>query len=229
MLRPKKKISKKELKEDALISSYVKVTGWYETNKKMVGMGVLALVVVVIGAYAYMNNRRANDEKASAELGKVYTYYDQGQFQLAIDGVPERNIAGLKSIVDNYGSSASGEMARFYLANCWFQLRKFDEALAAYGSFSPDGHLFTVARLAGIAACYEAKGDYEEAASKFEKAATVYTNDVNAAENFGHAAANYARAGNKERALELYKKIKKEFPKSTLARDVDRYITELSI
>jgi len=229
MLRPKKKISKREMKEDALVTSYVKVTGWYEENKKFLNYGALALVVIVIGAVIYFNNMSASNEKAMTELGKVYTYYDNAQYILAIDGVPERNIAGLKSIVENYGGSDAGDLARFYLGNCYYQLRRFDEALEQYDDFSPPGQLLTVSRLAGIAACREAKGEYAEAASSFEKAAVTYSNDVGAAENLGNAARNFVQAGNKERALELYKKIKKEFPKSPLARDVDRYIAQLSI
>ncbi len=229
MLRPTKKISKKELKEDALITSYVKATGWYEANKQRVSIAAVALAVVVVAAVVFMNNRRSGNEKAMTELGRVSSYYDDGQYQLAIEGVPERNITGLKSIVDNYGSTEAGELARFYLANCYFQLRRFDEALEQYKDFSPGSQLLTVSRYAGIAACYEAKGNFADAASMFEKAAVTYGNDVNAPENLGHAARNFALAGNKERALDLYRKIKKEYPKSTAARDVDRYIAELSI
>jgi tetratricopeptide (TPR) repeat protein len=229
MLRPKKKISKRELKEDALVTSYVKATGWYEANKKLVGIGALVVAVLVVGSIAFINNRRSSNEKAMTELGMIYSYYDNTQYAVAIDGVPERNIAGLKSIVDNYGSTSAGELARFYLANCYFQLRRFDEALEAYDDFSPNSQLLTVSRLAGMAACHEAKGEHGEAASMFEKAAVTYANDVNAAENFSHAARNFAQAGNKERAIEVYKKIKKEFPKSAIAREVDRYIAQLSI
>jgi TolA-binding protein len=229
MLRPKKKISKKELKEDALVSTYVKATGWYEENRKRVNIAALVIVILVISAVVFMNNRRSGNEKAMTELGRIYAYYDDAQYILAIDGVPERNITGLKSIVDNYGSSEAGELARFYLANCYFQLRRFDEALQEYKDFSPGSQLLTVSRFAGIAACYEARGQYEDAASMFEKAAVTYGNDISAPENLGHAARNFALAGNKERALDLYRKIKKEFPKSPVARDVDRYIAQLSI
>lgn len=229
MLRPKKKISKREMKEDALVTSYVKATGWYEANKKYVSYGALALVLIVIGMLVYVNNRTASNEKAMTELGKVTMYVDNAQYVLAIDGVPERNIAGLKSIVENHGGTDAGDLARFYLANCYYQLRRFDEALEQYEDFSPGDQLLTVSRLAGIAACREAKGEYAEAAAAFEKAAVTYSSDVNAAENLANAARCFVQAGNKERALDLYTKIKKEFPKSTVARDVDRYIAQLSI
>ena len=228
MLKPKKKITKRELKEDALITTYAKVTGWYEQNKRTINITLGSLLALVIIVVVYLNNRSANNEKATAQLGQVFAYYDNGQYLVAIDGVPERNIAGLRSIVDNYGGTDAGDLARFYLAGSLFQLGRFDEALEQYEDFGPDDPLLTVSRLAGIAACLEAKGDAGGAASSFEKAATRYAGDPSAAENLSNAARNYLQAGNKERALELYRKLKKDHPASTYARDVDRYIAQLS-
>jgi len=229
MLHAKKKTSKREMKEDALISSYVKATTFYEQHKKNIGIGLVALVALVVIIVVVANNRATNSTLAMTELGKVFSLYDNNQFQMAIDGVPEQNIPGLKSIVDNYGSTPAGELARFYLASAYFQLGNFDDALKHFEDFSPSSDLLAVSRLSGIAACYEAKGNHGEAGSNFERAATRYTKDVHAAENLYHAARNFAKAGNKDRALDLYKRIKKDFPKSMYARDVDRYIAQLSV
>jgi tetratricopeptide (TPR) repeat protein len=219
MLHPKHKITKKELKEDALISSYAKVSGWYEENKRTLAYALGGVVLVAALTLVFINNRRANNEKAVAELGKVYEYYDNGQYQLAVDGVPERNITGLRSIVESYGGTDGGEMARFYLAGTYYQLGRYAEALEQFQDFDPAGPLLTVSRLSGIAACHEAMGDHDEAAEYFEKAASAMPRDVSAAENLHFAAQNHGQAGNRERALELYKKIKKEYPRSAVARD----------
>lgn len=229
MLNPKKKITKRELKEDALISTYAKTMTFYERNKRYISIGLTSLVAVIILIVVLVNNRNANNEKAAAELGKVLPIFDGNQFQQAVDGVPERNITGLKSIVDNYGNSTAGESARFYLANAYYNLGRYDDALAQFDDYSPNDDVLAVSRLAGIASCYEGKGQPAEAGSNFEKAATKYADDIAAAENLAHAARNYTQAGNKERALELYKKIKKDYPKSAAARDVDKFIAQLSV
>lgn len=229
MLQPKKKISKKEMKEDALITTYVKATTFYEENKKNISIGLTALIVIVAIGFFYAKNRSADNEKAATELAKVYSFYDNAQYQIAIDGVRERNIIGLKAIADEYGSTRSGSMAKLYLGNCYYNLRKFSDALKEYEDFSPEGELLTVSRYAGIGSCYEALGNYKEAAENYEKAATKYAGDLNAAENFNNAARNYAAVGQKEQALDLYKKIKKNYPTTTFAREADRYIAKLSV
>ncbi|HTR99142.1 MAG TPA: tetratricopeptide repeat protein, partial [Bacteroidota bacterium] len=89
--------------------------------------------------------------------------------------------------------------------------------------------LLSVARLSGLGACEEAKGDDRKAAAQFEKAATQYPSDVDAAEYLNDAARDYGLAGEKEKAIELYRRIKKNYPTSAFARDADRFITQLSV
>jgi tetratricopeptide (TPR) repeat protein len=229
MLQPKKRITKRELKQDALITSYVKATTFYEEHKKNIGIGIVAVVVIVLGTVLYVKNQKAENEKATTELGSVFQLYDTGQYVGAINGVPERNIAGLRAIVDNYGSTPSGQLARFYLANCYFFLGRYEEALKEFESFSPPDDLLASSRLAGIGATYEALGNHTEAAQSYEKAARKYPKDVDAAENLHRAAWNYGEAGQKERAIELYRRLKKEYPTTTFGRDADKYIARFSV
>jgi tetratricopeptide (TPR) repeat protein len=229
MLRPKKKISKREMKEDALVTTYIQVRTLYEEHKRTVSIALTAIVVLVIAGVVYINNEKANSEKATTELGKVFPLYDSGQFQKAIDGVPEQNIAGLKYLIANYGGTRSGDFGHFLLANCYYQLRKYDDALKQFQDFGTDDPLFSASRLAGMAQCYEALGKTAEAADNFEKAATKYPRLASAAEYLSDAARNYATVGKKEHALELYKRLKKNYPTTSFGRDADRFIAQLSV
>ena len=229
MLRPKKKISKRDLKEDALVTTYVKVTSFYEANKRTISIALTALVVAVFAIVIYAKNRADNNEKAVTALGAIFESYDAGQFQTAVDGIPEKNVQGLRSIVDNYGNSASGDLARFYLASAYVQLGRSDEALKEFEDCSPPGELLAVARLSGIGSCYESRGKFKEAAGSFEKAATQYPKDASAAENLNNAARDYAQAGDRDKAIDLYKRIKKNYPTTAFAREADRFIAQLSV
>jgi len=229
MLRPKKKISKRELKEDSLVTAYVKVTSFYDRNKKNISIGIVTVVVIAAVVFGYLKNRGDDNQKAFVQLGRVFETYDAGDFQLAIDGAPEKNIPGLKSIVDNYGSTKGGELARFYLANAYFQLSKYDEALKEFEDFSPPDESLACSRLSGIAGSYEGLGRHREAAEYFERAATQDSKDINAAENLNNAARNYGEAGDKAKAIEVYKRLKKNYPTTNFAREADRFISQLSV
>ncbi|MBS4027997.1 MAG: tetratricopeptide repeat protein, partial [Ignavibacteriales bacterium] len=138
MLKPKKKIklSSKELKKDELLTFVEQVSAWYYENQRNVTTVAIAVVIVVAATVFYFYNANSENERASGELGKVYSLYDQQQFEQAIEGVAERNIPGLKTIADKYSGTDAGEIAELYLANAYFALGKFDEAHKHYDDCS---------------------------------------------------------------------------------------------
>ena len=233
MLTPKKRITKKEIKQDPLFTAIGQLEVFYEQNKKYVSYALTGIVVIVIAVFMYINNRRANEEKAAAEFGKVFGLYDRAvndpkQYTTAINGQADRSIMGLKTIVENYGGTESGELARFYLANSYFNLGQYDEALKQYDSFSGGDKLLSASALAGLAGCYEARKEYGKAASNYEKAASVILNTSSTPEYLNAAARCYGLSGEKEKAIALLKRLKKEYPTSSFAREADRYISQFS-
>jgi tetratricopeptide (TPR) repeat protein len=234
MLTPKKKISKREIKEDALLTAYAQSTAFYYNNKKYINYALTGLAVVIIGIIILVNNRKASNEKAQLEFAKVFAIYDAGstdkrQYTAAIQGKPEQGIIGLKAIVENYGSSEAGEVARLYLANAHLALGQVDDALKQYEAFGGSDPMLRSSATAGAGACYEMKKEYAKAASQFEKAASLLASGPNAPEYLNSAARCYAAAGEKEKAVALLKQIKKDFPKSPYALDADRFITQFSV
>ena len=229
MLRPKKKITKRELKEDKLVLTYFKAQNFFVDYKKHIGIVIFGAVVLLGAGVAYHNNQLGNEQKAAAELGKIFGYYDSESYKLAIGGMPEKNILGLKWIADNYGSTPSGELAIFYLANAYYMVSDYDNALKYFQEFDTDERILANSALSGIAACYESKGRYAEAAKYFERAARISFDPFLNPENLRNAARTYALAGEKDRAVEIYEKIKKEYPDSRQASEAERWIAELSI
>jgi len=226
MLKPKKGISKREIKEDKLVTSYFKTRGWIEQNKRLVSYIIAVPIVLLAVLWFVQNNRRQNNERATTDLAKVYHLYDQGQYRLAIDGIPQENIRGLQSIVDDYGNTQAGEMAKLYLANSYFNQNSYDKALKYFQGVDIGDKMLASSALSGEASCYEAMGNHEEAAAVYEQAASKYMTVIQAPDDLFRAADNYALAGNKDKAAEMLRRLKKEFPASTYARDFDRYMAE---
>lgn len=228
MLKAQKKLSKKEMKEDRLVTSYFQATSWYEQNKKLVSSVATGLILVVVVAVVVFNNIRSNNEKATSELGKVMRLYDEGRFDLAINGNPQENVRGLQAVVEDYGSTKAGELATFYLANAYYAQGNYDKALEYFQEVDVEDPMLASSALAGAAASYEAKADHVNAADYFERAAYKDPRGVLAAEHMMQAAQNYNKAGKKEKAVDLYKRLKREYPTSTHVREIDRYIAGAS-
>ncbi len=227
MLKPRKKLKKQELKEDKLVLTYYKAREFVEKNKKILSYILTGVIIIVAGIIIYRNNVKAENERAEALLSKIIGYYDNGDYKTAIDGIPQRNIQGLKYIVENYGGTDAGEIATYYLASAYFMLGDYDNALKYFKKYDGNDKLLFSASLAGIASIYEIKGEYKKAGEYFEKAAQRFRENILVPEYLYNAARNYKLAGERERALRLYERIKKDYPNFAKIRDVEIYIASL--
>jgi tetratricopeptide (TPR) repeat protein len=227
MFKPRKKISKKELKHDKLVTWYFEVNDYVTKNQKTIlTIGISLLVLVLLVFFLYIKPHQENEELASTALGNITGFYDYRQYQMAMEGIPERNVIGLKKIVEDYGSTEAGEMAKIYLGNCYLILKDYDNAFKCFDEFNGSGKLYKVSAISGKGTALEAKKQYAEAAAQFEKAADKASDDLQSPENLMNASRNYFLGGNKAKAIELIEKIKSDYPRSAYARDYDRYLAE---
>jgi TolA-binding protein len=227
VLEKRKRISKKEIKQDTLVTSYYKAYNFFLENQVriIIGVGVIALVVVAVILYS---NKKSNDSIAAAGLlAKVMPMYDAGQYQQAIDGQKSTNTIGLKEIVDKYGSSESGETAKIFLANSYYNTGKFEEAYKTYDDYSGSNPLFEATALSGKAAYNEGKKDFEKAADLYQDAAKLTVANPSNAEYLMKAGINLMKVGKKEEAKKLFESIKEEYKTSSAAQEVDKYLVQI--
>ncbi|MBK7230171.1 MAG: tetratricopeptide repeat protein [Ignavibacteriales bacterium] len=228
MLTKQKKLSRKEIKEDKLVEYYYRSQSFFEENKNKIFM-FLGVIVVAVAAIAwYLSYRSSQNEQAGILISKVMDTYDAGDFLGAIEGNKDAKVLGLKEIVAQYGSSENGEIAKIYLADCYANLGKPEEAVKYYEDYSGDIDIYKAAALAGQASYFAFKNEKEKAAEFYDKASKVSkTNAMNADYTF-QAAVNYFEAGEKEQAKNLFQTIKDEYKTSMVFSQVDRYLTLLN-
>ena len=130
-------------------------------------------VIIIAVIFIYFRNQSQKSETAALELAKVKQIYAADMFQMAINGDSLGMSKGLLYIVNEYGSTESGETAKLMLANSYYNLRDFDNANRYYNDYSGKNEMFKASALAGIAAVYETKNDWVNAAKYFDKASKV--------------------------------------------------------
>lgn len=224
MLTKKKKLSRKEIKEDKLVAFYYKVYGFIDENKTSVMLYGGIIIVVIAAAYFYMVHKSQNNQLAAVELGKVMTLYDQGSYLEAIEGQPDKNIVGLKKIVDEFGGTENGETAKIYLANSYNRLEKFDEAYKYYEDYDGGNVLFKATSLAGQAGYLSMKKEYEKAADLYYDAARVSKSNVENPNYLVQAGINYLNAGKSAKAKEVLEKVKKDYVHSPSLSEAEKYL-----
>ena len=228
MLAKKKKLSKKQIKEDKLVTSFYEVQKFYEEYQSKIIIGLVAVAVVVVAVFWYTSKIEQDNKAASTELTRVIPIFDEGSYVEAIDGRPGTNITGLRQVVENYSGSEQGEVARLYLANALYALGKIDEAYEEYDNFSGSNKILAASALAGKAACYEVDKNFEEAAKSYSKAADLDVTNPQNSDYLLSAAKNAINASNNSMAEELLKTLKKDYANSTAAREADKYLAYIN-
>ncbi len=227
MLTKKKKLSKKQIKEDKLVLTYYKSLNYFQENKNRIVIYGVAFIALVVLVFVYLQGKAENNMKAGEQLANVMNLYDKGSYLEAIQGRPGTNVEGLKKIVDNYGSTENGEIAKIYLANSYFMLDKLDDAFKYYKDYDGSIDIFKAASLAGQAGYYAYKNEFEKAADLYRQASRVSDLDVSNPDYMLKAGINYIKAGKKDEAKDILEKIKKDYASSTAFREADKYLAQI--
>jgi len=228
MLQKKKKLSKKEIKEDKLINFYKSSVDFFEKYQSKIFIYAGVLVVVVAAIYFYLNQKNVNDEKAGLELSRIMTIYDKGSYLEAIEGIQGTNIIGLKNLVAEYGGTENGETAKIYLANCYSFLSNYDEAFKYYDDYNGSIDYFKAASLAGQAGYYAMKGDYDKASNLYLKASKQSQVNSQNPDYILNAGICFMKIGEKDEAKILFNKIKDDYSSSLANREVDKYLAAIN-
>lgn len=228
MLAKKKKLSKKEIKEDKLVTTFYNSKNYYEENQNKIIVVVGVIAAIIVAVVLYYNKVDSNNLAASTELSRVLPTYTNGQYQEAIDGKPGTKEIGLLRIVEEYGGSEQGELARVYLANAYYFSEQYDKAIEEYENYSGNDKIMKAAALAGSASVYVAKSNYSSAAELYSKAANVSKYNPATSEYLLKAGINYIKANDLENAKITLEKVKKDYSTSLAAREVDRYLSQIN-
>lgn len=225
-LNPPKHISKRhELREDKVITFYARAWAYFDAHRMQVYGALAALVVLVLGVVGYVLYQNQQAAEAERLLGQIVGVYEQGTYQQALEGTPER--PGLLTIADEYGGTEAGNLARFYAADAYYQLGEFDQALEYFQAFDPTEDFIGASAIAGEAAVYENQEAYEQAGDRYREAALFFENDLSSPRYLLNAGRAYELAGNLEAAREAYELIRTRFPESELASGVDFYLARV--
>jgi tetratricopeptide (TPR) repeat protein len=229
MLGQKKKLSKKEIKQDKLVEFYYKAQDFIRENQKKVIIYLGAFVGVVLLVIFYSNYRSSKNQEAGELLSKVMDLYDAGSYLEAIEGKQGTpRVIGLKEIVAEYGSTENGETAKIYLANSYAFLGQYDKALKYYEDYSGSNDFLKATALAGQAAYYSVKKDYQKAAKLYKQAAFVSEINPNRPDYLLQAGINFMKINENEEAKSLFQIIKDDYKASNAHAQVDRYFLELN-
>jgi tetratricopeptide (TPR) repeat protein len=209
--------------DEKIIELYHKGVDYFNENKNRAYTVLTIIVVIIAAVFVYFRYQRSKNEEADNQLLKVQQLYFSGSYEQAINGDSLGTTKGLIYIVDTYGGTESGQTAKLMLANCYYYLNDFDNALKYFKDFSGGNNFLKASSIAGIGAVNESKNEFLEAAKNYEKAANVGKEVPNNDEYLANAIRNYFYAKDIENMKKIIAQLKKDYPKSKFISQVLRY------
>ena len=211
---------------------------WANYNKPVTY--IAAAIIILLGGwlvYKYMfklpKEEKANDavfvtQKYFSDFGKASS--DSIKIQLAAKCLNGDGInAGALKIINKFPGTAAANLCEYYAGACYLHLQQFDKAIKFLKEFDAGGATQIKSRAYGMIADASAElNKKDQALDYYKKAANVDEKDEYTSSEFLFRAALFAEsAGKTKEAVELFKKIKEDYPLSEKAADVDRYLARL--
>lgn len=194
-----------------------------EKNQKMIVNVILALLVIVLAYFAYNRFVSApKTEEAANQIFGAQNQFARDSFNLALHG--DGNTLGFLEIIERYGSTPSGNLAHYYAGLSYLRLGEYENAIRHLKKFSADDFLLANMALANIGDAYMQLGDYPAAASHYAKAAASNANDFSTPMFLQKNGLALEKTGDYAGALKCYRRINSDFPNSSEARDIEKYI-----
>ncbi len=201
-----------------------KTEQFLEKNKKMITIVVCAVVVVALAIWAYVGlYAQPRQVRAAEDMYAAEQWFNEGNYETALNGNDE--YMGFNDIIDQYGCTKSGNLAKYYAGVCQLNLGQYDEALDLLKSYKGKDTFTGAEALMLMGDCYAEQDNAKEAASYYQKAANKANNFIIAPAALWKAGMMQIKLGDKDAAIKCFQQIKDNYPESPEYSEADKYIS----
>ncbi len=214
-----KRITRKDMKQDKLVTTTFKATDYIQKHKQLFLIAVVAVVAVGIIAYYFSAYGTKKETESMVQLGKGDIALLGGDYNAAV--------TEYQMTIEKYGSTLNGRKAYILLGRAYYGLGDYKNAKKTYEEYLDkfDGKKPTLlyrAALVGLAASLRNLGDKALAADYYLKAAADNPSDDEKAYLLLDAARCLAEAKEYKKASDIFKQIKEEYKFSLYSSWADR-------
>ena len=202
---------------------------FFEKNGRLMSyifMGLLIVAALIFGYRSLIVLPRA--EKAAEMIAEAQNRFDSEtpDFELALLG--DANGAGFLDVVEKYGSTPSGNLAKHYAGICYLRMGDLENAAKYLAKFSPvkgiPGSLINAQNYGLQGDVAVEQQNYAQAVKFYEKAVKAADNNMTAPMYLRKAGLAEQAQGNNEKAAAFYEQILTSYPASMEAREAEKLL-----
>lgn len=228
--KQKEAAAREEKDWERLDNAVFKSENFLARNSKQL---LIALAVVVVIAFGYLAYKqfyaKPRNQEAQVALFKGEVYFMQRQDSLALNGDGNGYI-GFEAIIDQYGSTPAGNLAKARAGICYASMGNYEKALPYLKDYSGDDAIFSQLVNGTIGDCLDNLGKADEAVSYYEKAAKGVDDAAYSPVLYKKAALIYLKQGKYDKVIDIFTLVKNNYMNSQIgAMEAEKYIEEATL
>lgn len=192
-------------------------------NQKTIIIVLAVLAIAVLAVFGvkkfYLEPR---EKEAQTAIYHAEQYFENDNFATALNG--DGNYLGFVDIINDFGGTKTANLAKYYAGICYLNTGDFNQAVSYLKDFKGKDVLVSSLALGALADAYMELDKVAEAAAAYEKAANKSENTLTSPMYLLRAGMAYEMVGNYQQALNVYNKIKKDYPTSNEGFRIEKYI-----
>ncbi len=210
---------------------------WIEKNSKVLFSLLVGIIAIIGGYYAYTELvQKPKEKEAADELAYPKSFFDNAQqatvgvdslYSLALNGADGKY--GLLDIIDSYGSTNAGNLAKYMTGISYLKMRDYENAIKYLNDFSTDDEILGALAKGNVGDAFSDLNQPEEALEYYIKASQFKPNDFTTPMYLFKAGAIAMDLGNYKKAEELFTQIKDTYAKSNEGQQIDAYINSAKL
>jgi len=205
----------KESKPNPIIES---IKHWYKNQNKamVIGLGVVIIAIAAWAGYKYLY-LKPKEEKGIIAIFKTQNLYDLDSFKLVLKTAPK--------LAEQYSGTKSGNLAAYMAGTSYLYTGDFKNAIKYLEKVSFDDRIMSAQVIGVLGDAYIENNEIDKGLSLYLKAAKKSETDF--AINWYLKAALIHKSKNEwKEALEIYRKIKKEYYGASELQDIEKLLGE---
>ncbi|MFZ1664358.1 MAG: tetratricopeptide repeat protein [Flavobacteriales bacterium] len=201
---------------------YTRSELFMEKNKTPVTIAVVAVLAIVAGLLGYRKFVSEPAAKQAAEtIWKAQYYFEIDSLDLALSG--DGNYLGFTQVADEYGSTPTGKLAKFYIAVINQQQGNNEIALQYYKEADLGDDVLRVMAVGNQGDVLVDLGRPQEAVGQFMKAADMVKSDYTTPMFLMKAGIVYQQQNDWANAAKCFGRIATDYPASPDANTAKKY------
>ena len=212
-----------------------KTEEWFAENQKYIFgiVGGLALCALLFVGYQRLI-QEPKEEEAANEIYQAQAFFKQAMdasetqkdslYNLALTGGNGK--LGLLDVIDEYGSTDTGNLAQYYAGFAYLNQQKYKEAIDHLDHFSSGDYILNALAKGGIGDAFAQLNDNEKALEYYNKAASFETNEFTTPKFLLKAAKLEIELGDASSAVQKLEKIEISYPNSNEFTEVEALLAK---